>query len=236
MKQRIWELDAFRGICVLGMVAVHFVYDLTELYAIVTWHIPSWFYFLQQWGGIFFLLISGICATLGKHSIRRGLIVFACGMLCTVVTCGMYYLQLAWWGIVIWFGVLHCLGICMILWAALKKLPTSVLAVLSAVLIGFGFYFTTLRSSSNWLIPLGIVPENFVSSDYFPLLPNFGFFLAGSVLGRTLYRKQQTLLPGNLSRSKAVRFLIGCGKLSLPIYLLHQPLLSGLCMLISLLK
>ena len=34
-KQRIWELDALRGICVLGMVAVHFVYDLVELYALV---------------------------------------------------------------------------------------------------------------------------------------------------------------------------------------------------------
>ena len=35
MKQRIWELDAFRGICVLGMVVVHFVYDITELYSLV---------------------------------------------------------------------------------------------------------------------------------------------------------------------------------------------------------
>ena len=31
-------------------------------------------------------------------------------------------------------------------------------------------------------------------------------------------------------------FLVGCGTLSLPIYLLHQPVLSGLCMLLSLLK
>ena len=236
MKQRIWELDAFRGICVLGMVVVHFVYDITELYSLVQWRIPQWFYFLQQWGGILFLLISGICATLGKHSVRRGLIVFACGMLCTAVTWGMFRLELAWRGIIIWFGVLHCLGICMILWALLKKLPTLLLAAISALLIILGFHFTTLSGSSDWLIPLGIVPVDFISSDYFPLLPNFGFFLAGSVLGRTLYRKQQTLLPGISAQAGAVRFLIGCGKLSLPIYLLHQPILSGLCMLISLLK
>ena len=37
MKKRIWELDAFRGICILGVVFVHFVYDLVELYRIVDW-------------------------------------------------------------------------------------------------------------------------------------------------------------------------------------------------------
>ena len=33
MKKRVWELDAFRGLCVLGMVLIHFVYDLIDLYA-----------------------------------------------------------------------------------------------------------------------------------------------------------------------------------------------------------
>ena len=236
MKQRIWELDAFRGICVLGMVIVHFVYDITDLYALVYWQIPDWFFFLQEWGGVLFLLLSGICATLGKRSVRRGIIVFVCGMLCTAVTFGMYKLEFAWRGIVIWFGVLHCLGICMILWAVLKKLPTAGLAALSAVLIALGFFVVKLTATGNLLVPLGIVPSGFVSSDYFPLLPNLGFFLAGSVLGRTLYRKKETLLPKVSTEHPVVRFLVGCGKLSLPIYLLHQPVLSGLCMLLSLLK
>ena len=31
MKKRIWELDAARGICILGMIVVHAVYDMVEL-------------------------------------------------------------------------------------------------------------------------------------------------------------------------------------------------------------
>ena len=31
MKQRIWELDVFRGICIIGVVIVHYVFDLIDL-------------------------------------------------------------------------------------------------------------------------------------------------------------------------------------------------------------
>ena len=68
--------------------------------------------------------------------------------------------------------------------------------------------------------------DGFETSDYFPLLPNFGFFLLGSTLGKTLYRKKQSLLPRVNEKFLPIRFLVGVGKLSLWIYLLHQPLLS----------
>ena len=77
MKNRVWELDALRGICILGVIIVHFVYDITELYALVQLDLPDIFLFVQRWGGVIFLLISGICATLGSRSVRRGAIVFA---------------------------------------------------------------------------------------------------------------------------------------------------------------
>ena len=35
--KRIWELDAFRGLCVLGMVIVHLVFDVVYLYRLVDW-------------------------------------------------------------------------------------------------------------------------------------------------------------------------------------------------------
>ena len=89
MKKRIWELDAFRGICVLGMLIVHFVYDLTELYRLVSWQPGDAFAWVQRWGGVLFLLLSGICVTLGRRSVRRGLIVFGCGLVCTAGTVGM---------------------------------------------------------------------------------------------------------------------------------------------------
>lgn len=234
MKKRIWELDVFRGICILGMVLVHFIYDLVELYGIIDWSYPAVFSFVKDWGGVLFLLLSGVCATLGSRSVRRGLIVFACGLVCTAVTAGMYLLGFAGKYIIIWFGVLHCLGLCMILWAPLNKLPTWALAVLGAVIIAAGFWTNGIRVECTWLFPLGLTYRGFSSSDYFPLLPNLGFFLLGSVIGRTLYRKKETLLPQINAESPVLKFLGFCGRQSLFIYLLHQPVLSLLCQVIAL--
>lgn len=234
MKNRIWELDAFRGLCILGMVIVHFIFDLTKLFEIIHWDTPALFFFVQNWGGMLFVLLSGICATLGSRSIRRGIIVFFCGMLCTAVTAGMYLLDMAESYIIIRFGVLHCLGICMILWALFKKLPTWALGVIGAVLIALGLWLQNVYVGTDLLFPLGLVSIKFSSSDYFPLLPNLGYFLLGSVLGRTLYRSKQSLLPAVNTQNPILRFLVFCGRQSLLIYLLHQPILSGLCTLLAL--
>lgn len=228
MKKRIWELDALRGVCILGMVIVHFVYDLVELYALVPMAYPAWFAFIKDWGGVLFLLLSGTCATLGSRSTRRGLVVFACGMVCTLVTLGMYLLGFAGKEIIIYFGVLHCLGVCMLLWGGFKKLTTGGLAALGVVLTAAGLWLRGRLFSFPWLTVLGFVPEGFVSSDYFPLLPNLGFFLLGAVLGRTVYREKTTLLPKVNEKNPAVRFFTLCGRHSLAIYLLHQPVLAGI--------
>ena len=92
MSRRIWELDALRGLCILGMILVHLVYDIRELYGLADFAYPAIFSFVMQWGSVLFLLISGICVTLGHHPVRRGLAVFGCGMLCSLVTAGMYWL------------------------------------------------------------------------------------------------------------------------------------------------
>ncbi len=234
MKKRIWELDAFRGLCILGMVIVHAVYDLAILYKVVDWRIPDWFFFIQRWGNIFFLLLSGVCVTLGRHHVKRGLIVLGGGMLCTLVTVGMWKLGFFAKGMCIWFGVLHCLGVCMLLWALFRRLPGWLLWVLGGLMIAVGFYFMYAEfPGSVWLMPLGLPQVGFESSDYFPLLPNLGYFLVGAALGRVLYKNKESLLPKVNPESFPVKFLLFFGKHSLIIYLLHQPLLSGLCMLLG---
>ena len=233
MKKRIWELDVFRGICILGVIAVHFIYDLVELYGIIDWKYPPIFAFVKSWGGVLFVMLSGICATLGSRSVRRGLIVIASGLLITAVTFGMYKFGFDQ-SIIIYFGVLHCLGTCMVLWALFKKCPTWLLAILGVAMVAAGLY---LRGKSTvdfyWLIPVGFVPPRFYTSDYFPLLPNFGFFLLGAVLGRTVYRKKESLLPMVSDRNVFVRFFSFCGRQSLLIYLAHQPILALICTLLS---
>lgn len=232
MKKRIWELDVFRGVCILGVIAVHFIYDLTKLYGIIDWEYPDWFSFVKNWGGVLFILLSGVCATLGSRSVRRGLIVFVSGMIITAVTYGMYRFGFHE-SIIIYFGVLHCLGVCMMLWFFLKRLPTWLLAVLGIAMVAAGLYLRGVcLVDYPWLVPLGFTFPGFATSDYFPLLPNLGFFLLGAVLGRTVYRKKESLLPFVSDRNIIVRILSFFGRQSLLIYLLHQPVLAAICMLL----
>ena len=233
MKKRIWELDAFRGICVLGMVIVHLMYDLTDLYGILDWEYPTWFAFMQRWGGVLFLLISGICVTLGRNHMRRGLIVLAAGLLISLATFSMYRFANFHKSIIIYFGVLHCLGTCMLSWWLFKRLPNWTLVLLGLVMVAAGLFLDrVILVNFPWLVPLGFTFPGFQSSDYFPLLPNLGFFLLGAVLGRTVYGKKESLLGEKLRKNPICRGLCWCGKHSLWIYLVHQPILALICMML----
>ena len=228
MKKRIWELDALRGLGILGMVIVHLCYDLTELFAVWQMKDPTLFLFVKDWGGILFLVLSGICVTLGAKHIRRGLVVLGCGILVSAVTVGMYLLEAADKDIIIYFGVLHCLGVCMLLWPLFRKCPVWLLAVLGAAMVAGGLYLADcVISGAVYLLPLGVTHPGFASSDYFPLLPNLGYFLLGAVLGKTLYKNRQSLLPGVKAEGPILRFFCWCGRSSLWIYLIHQPVLYG---------
>jgi len=234
LKKRIWELDALRGLCLLGVIAVHLIFDLTVLYRIVDWRTPDWFDFLQEWGGTVFLVLSGVCVTLGSRSVRRGIIVFCAGLLITAVTYGMYHFQFAGKSIIIYFGVLHCLGFCMLSWPVFRKLSPRMLAILGAIFVILGLAFSDLRVENEWLFPLGLRYPGFVTGDYFPIFPHLGFFLLGAFIGKTAYAKKQTLLPKVNDRVLPLRALQFIGRHSLEIYLLHQPILAGICYLLTL--
>lgn len=234
MKKRIWELDALRGICILGMIAVHLIFDLVDVFSFGNGQYPSVILFLFDWGGLLFILLSGICVTLGSRAVRRGIFVLLCGLGCTLVTWLLAQMNILSSWIIIWFGVLHCLGICMMLWPLVRRLPSAVLALLGAVIIALGFWMEGQTVSHPWLLGFGLTFPEFSSGDYFPLFPNLGYFLLGAVLGRLLYQNKTTLLPRVNSEMPILRFLQFCGRQSLWIYLLHQPVLYVLLFLISL--
>lgn len=239
-KNRIWELDALRGICILGMMVVHFVFDLNE-FAGLGLTMPGWFNFCQRYGHILFILISGICAALASRSFRRGMIVFGAGLLITGVTLFMVYVLKFNRSLSIYFGILHLLGICMMLFPLFKKLPVWALAVLGAGFVALGVWLAALEpvavsfpSAQGLLLgAIGIRPAGFYSGDYFPIFPNLGWFLLGAVLGRTAYRRRDSLLPKVSADFFLLRFFRFCGRHSLWIYLLHQPVLAGLTMLLA---
>ena len=234
-KPRIWELDALRGVCILCVIVVHFLFDLS-FFGGLDLTLPAWYVFIQEYGGAIFVVLSGVCVTLGSKSVRRGLIVFACGMLITAVTYGMYRLGMSGADVVVKFGVLHLLGVCMLVYPAFKKLPPAALTVLGLVIAITGYAIRGVVVPQRWLFPLGLTYEGFTSSDYFPLFPQLGYFLIGAAIGKTAYREKRTFLPGAFQQTPVARFFCWCGRQSLFIYLLHQPIVYGLLEFVLLLR
>lgn len=205
------------------MVGIHFMYDLSGLCG---WQPGPLFFPLKQWGGGSFFLLSGICATLGHRPLRRGLQVLGCGMLCTAATGLVYCLGLAGRELLIWFGTLHCLGACMLLWPLVRPAPTALLAAAGFLAAAVGVRLLVEPVvGPGWLLPIGILPPDFATADYFPLLPFWGIFLLGACLGRGLYPGGKPRL--RISMPRWLGFFCACGRWALPIYLLHQPVLTG---------
>ena len=74
-KQRIWELDALRGLFLLCMIVIHFVFDLNE-FAGLSIQPPGWFNFLQKYGHILFISLPdqirhGLQPVHGPHLFHR---------------------------------------------------------------------------------------------------------------------------------------------------------------------
>ena len=192
MKRRIWELDTARGICMLLMFYCHIVYDLTYLFALTTVNDGGLFQFTTDYTGILFITLSGICATLGKRPVKRGLTVLGGGMLVTLATYLMYKVGFANKGLLIYFGVLHCIGICMLLWPVFRKLPWWVLIPVGLAVICMKDLVQGIYADTYLLLPFGIYPRYFATSDYFPLFPNLGFFLLGE-RQKVSFPKEQNL-------------------------------------------
>ena len=212
------ELDALRGLCILCVILIHLIFDLIYFIGLDL-HLPAWYVFIQQYGGVIFVVLSGCCATLGSRSFHRGCIVFACGMLISLVTFGMYRLGMASRDVIVWFGVLHLLGICMMLYPAYKKLPTQALAAMGVVLVVTGYLISGTVVKAKFLFPFGFVYEGFASSDYFPLLPWFFVFLAGAYTGKYAIEDK---MPAFFYKTHCKPLALA-GRYTLWIYVLHQP-------------
>lgn len=229
-KVRIWELDAFRGICILGVIAVHTIYDLTEIFG-VSINIP-FYSFVKDYGSLLFILLSGVCVTLGRRSVLRGAVVLGCGVVISLVMAVLTYIDPYSFGN-IYFGILHLLGCCMLIYPCFKRLPVWALAVVGIMCVGAGFYLEGVKTAGlTPLVIFGVRYPGFYTADYFPLFPNLGWFLLGAVLGRTVYKSKQSLLPRFPYQNVICRFFMLCGRQSLWIYLLHQPIVFGVLWLV----
>jgi len=172
-----------------------------------------------------FIVISGVCARLSKHPLRRGLIVFAAALLVSAVT----YLI----GAPVYWGILHLLGVCMLLYAAARRRWEALLGIYAcgAALLIFALTFMLpirVRVGVPFLFPFGLRTAAFASADYYPLLPWGALFFAAAAAGERLGD-----MPPEKKYASAPRSLAWLSRRSLLIYLVHQPVLFALAALLQ---
>ena len=253
---RIAALDILRGVTILSMIAYHTCWDLVYIAGKDwPWYRGTGAFLWQQSICWTFILLAGFCAALGKRTLRRGLTVFACGVIVSLAT------LLVMPESPIIYGVLTIHGSSMILVALLQRaglladvsrramiwLAVSAVffAVTYPVSMGYlGFFQKCIIPLPRWLYVnplssfttyLGFTEPGFISSDYFPLIPWFFLFLCGYFAG-VLWKQRvaQPSMNSAIEKSLPVRCLGFLGRHSLLIYMLHQPIIYGVVWLLYL--
>jgi len=214
-KERAWELDLLRGIALLLMIIFHVVFDLRDIYSYPVYYDRGIFYYVGKVSAILFMLISGISCSFSRSNVKRGIRVLLIAMVITLAT----YLFDP--GLIIKFGILHFLGISMILFPLFNGLNKYFIFIIATLIIIVGNFFSTLTVPFEYLFPIGLMSSSFTSSDYYPLLPWFGVFLYGVAFSKIIYREKKSVFNFKVKDNP----LLFMGRHTLAVYLIHQPLI-----------
>jgi uncharacterized membrane protein len=231
-KERFWELDLIRGSLIILMVLYHLMYDLDKFgdydFQLGSWYMKT----MRIIGEVAFIFIVGVSLSLSRFRKRgelgfkgyflRGFAIFTLGMLITGISLIIIPDQ------PIIFGILHCIGVGIILAYPFLRLRFTNL-VLGAAIVVIGVVLYNFKFGFFWLLWLGLAPRGWDMADYFPLLPWFGVVLLGLFVGGLVYSDYKRLfkLP-DLSEVVPIRFVDFVGRHTLVVYILHQPVLIGI--------
>jgi len=220
-SNRIWEIDAARGIGILCVVVMHAFVDLND-FSTITVVFSPFFYFIKQYAGSFFVFLSGMAAYFSSKSVKRGIIVMACGFVLTALTYWLFLSGREPQNVLIQWGVLHLIGFCMIIYPLLKKLPYQALLAIGVVILIAGYGFVLKQGVGvKWLFPIGLRYYFFFAWDYFPIIPQLGWFMLGTGVSKIVYKDKKSKLDWNTDNF-LIKFFCWCGRNSLQIYMAHM--------------
>lgn len=256
-------MDFLRGVAILLMCFDHFMYDLSIFdYFFVDFYrsAPESLFGLMDFGiwwfwesrlrlaghyifATLFLLITGVSCTLTKDNGMRCARLFLVAFILTGAT--VLIDSVADMGATVIFGVIHCMAVSSLLYMLLDKLFKSNYALLAvgAVFIVWGIAIEWYAIDFIWPLPSetgeyivtvlqAILGYARVGGDHFGLFPCCGVVLWGAYIGKTLYTQKRSLLPRlDGSWNKGFSYI---GQRTAWIYLVHQPLIAGLIVIIGL--
>ena len=237
--ERLWEVDAGRGVAIVMMVIYHLAWDLWGFGGFdIDLRSGFWHYF-QLITANLFIGIVGVSLALRYQRMtshgqpryapffQRGVVIFSWGVVVGLVTflfAPSRYVQ---------FGILHLIGFSTLVAYPFLRWRWANL-VLAALIFLMGRVVKIGGWDASWLGWVGLDASPRPAYDFFPFIPWFGVILLGVFLGNTLYThgERRFSLP-DLSRVLPVRWLQLLGQNSLLIYLIHQPILIASLMLLG---
>lgn len=234
-KERYHLLDAIRGLTLISMIAYHGMYDLVNIYGLpYVWFWTKPGYIWQQSICWTFILLSGFCWRLGSRPLKRGLIISAAGLIITAVTAVFMPSER------ILFGILTFTGAAMIALVPINRWLDKIPAWAGLLVSGCLFAATRNINDGMWgfeEMVLGTVPEGlyrglfmtflgfpepgFFSGDYFSFFPWIFLYLCGYFLYGIVLRYE---CVKNVLKLR-IPVLGWLGRNTLPIYMIHQPVL-----------
>jgi len=236
VKSARWPaLDAARGVAITAMVIYHLAWDLSFFRLIPTDIIghPAWQFFARAIAASFLILV-GISLVLAHdrgvrwRSFWRRLAVIATAALAiTAVT------WLAFPDDYIFFGILHCIALSSVLALPFVRAPVIVLVAGVVFCFAAPLLFTSPMLDHPLLDWLGLGARPPRTNDYVPIFPWFGLVLLGLAAGRLGLPFATGPSRSAIWHKPLFRGLIWSGRRSLPIYLVHQPLLMGALFLVA---
>lgn len=230
-RSRFWEIDLLRTNAVLVMIIFHMLYlrsyfgihytDMNHLY---------WLWFAG--GGGTFMFLAGVSLTItysrGKAMtgfMLRGAKIFGWGVGITLLT------LLIAPGEYVRFGILQFFGIAFILAPFFVRFRYINLTA-GAALMAIGFYVWHHRIIFGFPWLLWLMPYNFSTMDYWPLLPWFGLFLLGMFFGKILYPEGNRRFHIPDFNNRVISALTLPGRHPLGIYLAQWPAIIGILLLL----
>lgn len=223
--QRHGEIDVLRAAAIVLMVIFHLVYDLREFAGVnIDYQAPLWFA-IGKTSALLFIFVSGLSSGFSRFPVRRGVKVLFFGMVITVVT--FLFMKEEY----IRFGILHFLGVTMVLSPFLSKLSSRTLWGLAACSALLGFWFADQAVGTSFLIPFGLIYEGFSSLDYYPLFPYLAVTLLGILAYRYFYAHR--VKPSLFSFLLNFRLIKWLSRNSLGIYLIHQPIILFILFMVT---
>ena len=241
MKERYHLLDALRGFAIYHVIIFHFLYDVYVVYGLhPDWPYQTWVQLWQRNGCGLFVLVSGMVFALGRNTFKRGLQLQVLGLIITLVTVLFAPNEVIYYGILTFFG--SAMWMTLLLKRFLQCVPSICGMLVSVacyvltkdVATGVGSFFgRKLFEFPEWLYQdyfaiLGFHSNTFYSSDYVPLLPHIFLFWFGMYLFAWIRERKLT----HLLNGGNYKIFTWPGTHSLEVYILHQPILMGLCYVI----